>query len=127
MTMNRHYGSGVPEDARSERPEFSPAVDIHDEGQEIVLVADMPGVSGDRLDIQLDRGELSIRGRVDPPAEEGSPALQEYLTGDFARTFTVNDEIDPEGISAELKAGVLTLRLKKPTARTPRKIQVKQG
>lgn len=111
----------------AQRPEFSPAVDICDTGDEIVLVADMPGVSGDNLDIHLDRGALTIRGRIETPVPSGTLELEEYQVGDFTRTFTVNEEIDPNGIVAGLKNGVLTLRMKKPSERSPRKIPVKVG
>ncbi len=108
-------------------PEFTPAVDIYDHGEEVVVVADMPGVPAGGLDIDFDRGELTIRGRVTPPDSEGEYALQEYQVGDFVRTFALADSIDPNGISAELKSGVLTLRLPKPKEMKPRKIPVKSG
>jgi len=108
-------------------PEFTPAVDIYDHDEEIVVVADMPGVPGDGVDIDFDRGELTIRGHVTPPDSEGEYVLEEYQVGDFVRTFTLADSIDPSGISAELKSGVLTLRLPKPSERKPRKIPVKSG
>jgi len=110
-----------------QRAEFAPAVDIYDQDEEIVLVADMPGVSGDAVDINLDRGELTIRGKVSPPDIDGELVFQEYRVGDFVRTFTVSEGIDPEGIKAELKSGVLTLHLPKPSERKPRKISVKEG
>jgi len=114
------------DDAR-ERSEFAPAVDIYDQDEEIVLVADMPGVTGSALDIHLDRGVLSVRGRIDPPAAEGEVVFQEYHVGDFVRTFTLTEEIDGSGISAELTNGVLTLRLPKSSERKPRRIPVKCG
>ena len=112
---------------RSGRPEFAPAVDIYDAAEEIVVVADMPGVSASALDVHLDRGDLSIRGRVTAPTAEGEAVFQEYQVGDFVRDFTLTEDIDPEGISAELTNGVLTLHLPKATDRKPRKIQVKVG
>jgi len=112
-----------------ERPqiaEFAPAVDIYDQADEIVLIADMPGVAANAVDIHLDRGELSIRGHVTPPAmEAGELVFQEYRVGDFVRSFTVTEEIDPNGIAAEMTNGVLTLHLPKPSERKPRKIVVK--
>jgi len=114
-------------DEAANRPEFSPAVDIFDQGDEIVLVADMPGVSGDSMDIHLDRGELTIRGRVTPPSPDGVIVLEEFRVGDFIRSFALTEEIDENQISAELKNGVLTLRLPKSSERKPRKIPVKVG
>jgi HSP20 family protein len=116
------------EDGRERnRPEFSPAVDIYDQDEEVVVVADMPGVSGSDLDINFDRGDLLIRGRVRTPPIAGELVLEEYQVGDFVRTFTLAEDVDPSGISAELKNGVLTLRLPKPSERKPRKITVKNG
>jgi len=108
-------------------PEFAPAVDIFDHEDEIVLMADMPGVPADSVDINLDRGELTIRGRVKPPSLNGQVVFQEYQVGDFVRTFTLTDDIDPNGIAAEMTNGVLKLHLKKPAERKPRKITVKVG
>ena len=115
--------------ARGQRPEFSPAVDIYDQGEEIVLVADMPGVSGESIECNLDRGVLTIRGRVLSQAGPGDGALvlEEYQVGDFVRTFTLSEDIDAEGITAEMTNGVLTLHLSKSAERKPRKIPVKSG
>ncbi len=110
-----------------QRAEFAPAVDIYDQDEEIVLVADMPGVPGDSVDINLDRGELTIRGRVTPQEVDGELVFQEFRVGDFVRTFTVAEDIDPEGITAEMKNGVLTLHLRKPSERKPKKITVREG
>jgi HSP20 family molecular chaperone IbpA len=111
--------------SQGDLPEFSPAVDVFDRGEEIVLIADMPGVSRDSVDIHLDRGVLSIRGRVPPPAVSGVPVLEEFQIGDFVRTFTLSEEIDASAIAADLHNGVLTLRLPKSEERKPRKITVK--
>jgi len=110
---------------RARGAEFAPAVDIYDAGEEIVLVADMPGVSSDSLDVHLDRGELSIRGRVAHPSPEGDLVLQEFQVGDFVRTFSLTEDIEAAGITAELTNGVLALHLPKPRERKPRKIPVK--
>jgi len=114
-------------DEGREFPEFAPAVDIFDQGDEIVLVADMPGVTAESLAIHLDRGVLTVRGRVGSPASEGELVFQEYRVGDFVRTFNLTEDIDSEGISAELTDGVLTLRLPKTSERKPRRIPVKAG
>lgn len=112
---------------RRDTPGFSPAVDIYDAGEEIVLVADMPGVSGDSVDIHLDKGILTVRGKVKPPSVDGRMVFEEFQVGDFVRTFTVTEEIDVKGISAELTNGVLTLKLPKAAERKPRKIIVRTG
>jgi len=113
------------DDDRPQVAEFSPAVDIYDQPEEIVLVADMPGVAPNAVDIHLDRGELSIRGHVTPAVDAGEVVFQEYQVGDFVRTFSLTEDIDAQGITAEMTNGVLTLRLPKPQERKPRKIPVK--
>jgi len=118
---------GTTREEMDRSPEFAPAVDIYDHEDEIVLVADMPGVPADSVDIDLDRGELKIRGRVQSPPVTGQVAFQEYQVGDFVRTFTLTDDIDPNGIVAEMSNGVLKLHLRKPVERKPRKIPVKVG
>jgi len=118
---------GTNREEMDRSPEFAPAVDIYDRDDEIVVVADMPGVPADSVDIGLDRGELTIRGRVKTPPVNGQVGFQEFQVGDFVRTFTLTDDIDPNGIAAEMANGVLKLHLKKPVERKPRKIQVKVG
>ena len=119
-------GTTVQREERTQ-PEFSPVVDIYDQGEEIVVVADMPGVPGDGVDIHLDRGTLTLRGKVKPGRDEGQMVYQEFQVGDFVRTFTLTEDIDAGGIAAELQNGVLTLRLPKAAERKPRKIPVKSG
>src|SRR5262245_5917369 len=110
-----------------ETPEFSFPVDIYDREEEIVLMADLPGVPPNGVEINLDRGNLSIRGRAAGRPQNGERVVQEYRVGDYLRSFTVSEEIDPSGISAELKNGVLTLHLPKAEERKPRKIPVRTG
>jgi HSP20 family protein len=111
--------------APRERVELLPPVDIYDEGDKIVLLADMPGVGPDALDIQYERGQLTIHGRQAEPRTEGQPVLGEFEVGDYRRTFAVGEEVDPAGITAELKHGVLRLNLAKVEARKSQKITVK--
>jgi HSP20 family molecular chaperone IbpA len=124
--MQRGYGARDDVGDRP-RPEFSPPVDIFDNNEEIVLVADMPGVTGDSVDIHLDRGTLTIRGKVNMPGSDGELVYEEFHVGDFVRTFTLTEDIDPAGIAADLQNGVLNLRLPKAAERKPRKIPVRSG
>src|SRR5213593_3610476 len=110
---------------QGQRPEFSFPVDIYDDEEEVVLIGDLPGVAPDGVEVHLEKGTLTVRGEVSPFTQAGEPVLEEYRTGNFVRTFTVSEEIDPEGIKAELRNGVLTLRLPKSESRKPRRIQVR--
>jgi len=108
-----------------ERAELTPPVDIFDEGDKIVLLADMPGVAPDALEVRYERGQLTIHGRQERRENEGELALGEFELGDYRRTFAVGEEIDPTSITAELKNGVLRLNLSRVEARKPQKITVK--
>ena len=109
-------------------PVFTPAVDIFETEREITLLADMPGVKSGDLDIDLHDNVLSLDGDVKAP--EGAnevDVLREYRTGNYYRQFTLSQMIDQSKIDAELKDGVLRLRLPKVEAATPRKIAVKSS
>lgn len=92
-------------------------VDIYEGSEELVLLADLPGVEPEGLSVSFEAPELRIEGRRG--------------TGDastvYSRTFRVSEQIDPNGISAELSAGVLKLRLAKAAHTKPRKIEVRAG
>jgi HSP20 family protein len=92
-------------------------VDIFENGDELVLLADLPGVEPEGLSVSFEAPELRIEGRRG--------------TGDagtmYHRTFRVSEQIDPNAISAELSAGVLKLRLAKAAHTKPRKIEVRAG
>jgi HSP20 family protein len=107
------------------RKVYAPAVDILEKKDEIVVIADMPGVDERSVDITLEKDVLTIQGQVEPDAPEGYHlALAEYGVGDFQRAFTITEEIDRDRIEASVKNGVLRLVLPKaPVART-RKISV---
>ena len=108
-----------------QRPVFRPSVDILDTPQEVVLVADVPGVDEAHLDVTLDKNVLTIHGTVEPPAFEGyTPVRNEYGVGDFERVFTLSDDVSRDGIEATVKDGVLLLRLPKTAHSMRRKINV---
>lgn len=104
---------------------YVPRVDIYETKEEIILVADMPGVSEKSIDITLDKNVLTLSGTVEPWQPEGlSLTYAEYNVGDYQRVFTLPNEIDREKLQASLKDGVLRLRLPKASAALPRKISV---
>jgi HSP20 family molecular chaperone IbpA len=106
-------------------PVFSPAVDIFETEENITLLADMPGVSDDSVDIDLREGRLTVTGEVQvEESDRERPLVTEYETGRYHRVFSVSDRIDQEGIGATLKDGVLRLILPKAERAKPRKIEV---
>ena len=105
---------------------YRPAVDIVELSGELRLVADMPGASKDGIDINFEKGVLTIHAKVAPRhSEETADLLREYGVGDFYRVFTVSENIDASKISAEYAHGILTLHLPKSEASQPRKIAVR--
>lgn len=104
---------------------YTPRVDIAESSDEMLLFADMPGVEQGNLDLRFDNGQLIIEGRVAPRYADETFLCAEYGIGDFYRAFSINEDIDAEKISAELKNGVLTVHLPKTEALKPRKIEVK--
>ena len=110
----------------SERRTVSPYVDVFENEQEILVVADLPGVASDSLAINLEENELTIEGRREP-RKGGTPLAREYQPTDFRRSFVVPSGIERDQIDAHLAAGVLRLRLPKAEALRPRRIAVRSG
>ena len=107
---------------------FTPDVDIYETDNQIVLLADMPGVEANNLTIDLRDDILTITGEIAPfEGAEEEDLLIEYETGRFSRQFTLADVIDQEKIEASLNSGVLRLTLPKVDKATPRKITVTAG
>lgn len=106
---------------------FAPHVDIYETEQDVIVIADMPGVVADDLDLSLEDSVLTIQGRRLPPRQTGRILLEEYETGHYLRRFTVAETIDQERIAASLTDGVLTVRLPKIKPLQPRKIEVQIG
>jgi len=103
---------------------FNPHVDIWSSEKGITILADLPGVAKDGLDIDLREGILTIVGKVAGQRDGFEPIRSEYEIGGYMRRFTISDEIDTEAIGATLKDGVLTLVLPKAARALPRKIAV---
>ncbi len=106
-------------------PVFVPAVDIYESEEALTLVADMPGVAPENVDIDLRDDQLTIRGTVTLEGEGETVLLREYGVGDYYRQFTLGRIIDQSKIEAAMKDGVLTLTLPKVDKAKPRKITVK--
>ena len=107
---------------------FVPRADIYEVNDQIVIVADVPGVDEKGIDITLEKNVLTINAFVDPVLPEGMALnFAEYEIGDYSRSFKLSDEIDRENIQATVKDGVLRLYLPKSTGSRTRKINVKAG
>jgi HSP20 family protein len=106
-------------------PVFIPAVDILEDPTGITMVADMPGVDGKNVDIDLKDNQLTITGRIDPVEGEKEVSLyKEFLYGDYIRQFTLSYVIDQNKITAKMEDGILRLILPKVEKMKPQKIKV---
>ena len=102
-----------------------PRVDVLETDQEVFLLADLPGVRPTDVDIRFENGELTIHGRRTPSHPGKKRALWEYEPTHYHRAFRLSEDVAADKIEAELKNGVLTVRLPKAEAAKPRRIAVK--
>lgn len=109
-----------------EQPAMTPRVDVLEDGAGITLLADLPGVSRDALEIHIEGDSLTIEGQVSPATPETMEATYaEVRVPRFRRMFTLSRELDGSRIEAQLKDGVLRLRIPKQEHAQPRRVQVK--
>jgi HSP20 family molecular chaperone IbpA len=107
---------------------FVPRADIYEVEDQIVIVADVPGVDESSVEITLEKNILTINAFVEPVEMEGfAPVFAEYEAGDYQRSFKLSNEIDSDKIKATIRDGVLRLYLPKAAAAQARKISVKAG
>ncbi len=103
-----------------------PPVDIYEDKEGLVVVADLPGVTSESLDIRVDQGVLTIEGRT-AHQSPANPVYREYQLASFFRQFQLPERVSVEGIAAKLQNGVLTLHIPWAPEVKPRKIEVKAG
>ena len=107
---------------------FIPRSDIYELDDQIVIVADVPGVDEKSIDVTIEKNILTINALVNPVLPQGySLSFAEYEVGDFQRSFRLSDEIDRKKIQASVKDGVLRLYLPKAKEALMRKVSVKAG
>ena len=117
--------SSSPTELPRQKYVFTPPIDIYEGESGLVLQADLPGVSLETLELQVQDNKLTLFGRVVPAIPDEAQLLhQEYRVGDFLRSFILSDEVDHERISARLKHGVLTVELPRAERARPRRIPV---
>jgi HSP20 family protein len=104
---------------------FQPQTDIFETSEALTLVLEMPGVDKGSVEVKVENDVLNIEGRVDFSKYDGlQPLYTEYNVGHYARSFRLSSKIEQEGISAELRDGVMTLVLPKAEKAKARKIKV---
>ena len=105
-----------------------PAVDVFENADGITLLADMPGVPKEQLELKVEGETLWIEGGVQPRTPDGLEAIYaEVRVPRYRRSFTLSRELDTTRIEANLKDGVLTLRIPKQAHAQPRRIAVTAG
>ena len=112
-------------DGGREGQTFQPAVDVCDRGADVTIVADVPGARADGIDVSFDDGVLTVHADVPPRSLPGNPLVREYGVGDYRRAFRLGEGFDASQITAECRAGVLTIRVPRLAAVRPRKIEVR--
>lgn len=118
----------VAQSGEPTKPEklYVPAVDIFETAGAVHVLAEMPGVGKDGVEVDLEDGTLTIRGSMSFRPQVGEKVLlQEFEAGHYLRKFTVAETIDQEQIQARMADGVLTLVLPRVAPARPRKIEVK--
>ncbi|MDD3652294.1 Hsp20/alpha crystallin family protein [Immundisolibacter sp.] len=116
-----------PETQLAQRPQpaLLPAVDVIEDAAGITLYADLPGVPRDKLDIRVEGDQLTIEGELQLPIAEGLEGTHAEVTLPlYRRVFNLSRELDTTKVAAELRDGVLTLRIPKAEHAQPRRIEV---
>ena len=123
--FERFFDNGAA-NAAAEASQWVPRVDIREEAERFVILADLPGLEPDRIEIQMDKGVLSIKGQRqgEPATEPSRYSRVERRQGAFQRDFHLPDSADAEGIVASGRNGVLEISIPKKAESTPRRIQV---
>jgi HSP20 family protein len=104
---------------------YTPQVDILEQPEGLVLYVDLPGVKADNVEVHFEKGELTVKARREAVKFPGTCLVEEFEEGDFYRAFVISQDLVTDQITAELKNGVLTVRLPRSPAAQPRRIAVK--
>jgi HSP20 family protein len=109
---------------RSHEGRFRLPLDVYATPEEITIIASLPGLTPDEVDISIEGDALTIRGELQPPLENVDYLFQERTGGTFSRTLTLNVPVEVESAEAVFENGVLTLTLPKAEETKPKVIQV---
>jgi len=117
-------GSDEPEEV-TKRWVRTPPIDIFETDDGLILRADLPGVTSEGLELQVQDNRLTLFGHVDHDLPENAALVhQEYHAGDFLRSFILSDDVDHDRIAAKLNGGVLEVHLPRSPRSKPRKISI---
>jgi HSP20 family protein len=128
QSLDRFFNEGLssPEAATARSVTWVPRVDVHEEKDRFVVLADVPGVEPKDIDITADNGVLTIRGerRSEKRETENGYERVERVSGTFLRRFTLPEGANTESIKAKQNNGVLEVTIPKTPAAQPRRISV---
>ena len=128
----------APEEKLAKRPEaevtrrdqdpeyYVPAVDISETENEVILKYDMPGVEKEKVEITAEKNTLTVIGNVNREFP-GDVVYQETRVGNYRRQFTLPDDVDSDKITADMKDGLLTIKISKPEKAKPKRIEITSG
>ncbi|GAA0705411.1 Hsp20/alpha crystallin family protein [Dokdonella soli] len=125
-TLDRFFNTDEANAAGAATQPWTPRVDIREEAARFVILADLPGIDPADIEIQMDKGVLSLKGeRKSETKEEGATFTRvERTHGSFDRRFVLPDSADADGITAVGKHGVLEISIPKKPETTPRRIAI---
>jgi HSP20 family protein len=126
QVFDRFFGVDAADQSNVVTSQWTPRVDIKEEPDRFVIYADIPGVEPKDIEINMDKGILSLKGErsVESGRETERYSRVERAHGTFYRRFALPDSANPEGIAAKGKNGVLEISIPKKPETTPRRIQV---
>jgi HSP20 family molecular chaperone IbpA len=125
LTQTTHKNGTAPERAYRRRS-FAPPVDVYENADEILIVADIPGVSAEDISLQVEKDTLTLTAKGKSLHSENARALAlELAEVDYERTFRLPPGIDGDRIAAEAQRGTLLVHLPKAPEANPRKVLVK--
>jgi HSP20 family protein len=102
-----------------------PSVNIYDDDDEVLMAVQAPGVTKDKLNLEIRNNMLVITGARETPAySNATPLRRECVTGEFRRTVQIPSKVQPDRIEASFKNGILTVRLPKAEEAKPKHIAI---
>ncbi len=120
MTNATQSHAGTPKEY------FLPAVDAFETQDDLILIADMPGVDSGGLEVTVAEGVLTLSGKVASREEAGMETVQqEFLSGDYYRQFQIPRDFVADRVDASLKSGVVTIRIPRAERAKPKRIPVR--
>ena len=126
QVFDRFFGQEDTDASAVVTAQWVPRVDIKEEAGRFVIYADLPGIDPQDIEVQMDKGILSIKGerKSESTTETERFSRVERRYGSFHRRFALPDSADPEGVTADGRNGVLEIVIPKRAETTPRRIQV---